>query len=256
MVDEGRQFIFDPEWRISLFTALLVPLMVFLGFWQLQRADEKAALADAWEQRRQQPPAPLDKLWSVPGDSLAYRPVQFTGRFLQDEYFLLDNRIHDGRFGYEVLGILQLAERSGFVLVNRGWLAGDPARLVQPRVPVVGDRVTVSGHVYVAPGAPYLLAEQKLGEEWPKLLQAVEMDKLVPLLEGELGARVFPYHIRIGAAQAGALTVDWQVVNVSPEKHRGYAVQWFTMALFLTLFYLLRCTNLWQLVRGPRESRK
>ena len=28
-------FKFDPEWRITLFTLVLVPVMVGLGFWQL-----------------------------------------------------------------------------------------------------------------------------------------------------------------------------------------------------------------------------
>ena len=35
---------FDFEWRITVFTAVMVPLMLSLGFWQLQRADEKASL--------------------------------------------------------------------------------------------------------------------------------------------------------------------------------------------------------------------
>ncbi|NCF18346.1 MAG: SURF1 family protein, partial [Haliea sp.] len=52
----------------------------------------------------------------------------------------------------------------------------------------------------------------------------------------------------------GALAIDWKVVNVSPEKHRGYAVQWFTMAAVLTVFYFLRCSNAWQLLTG-RENR-
>jgi cytochrome oxidase assembly protein ShyY1 len=250
MSGEDNKFVFDPEWRITLCTLLLVPLMIFLGFWQLQRADEKAGLSAAWEQRQQQPPAPLPGLWVEPEEALAYLPVELTGTFLQDEYFLLDNRIHDGRFGYEVIGILRLAGSTGLALVNRGWIAGDPARLERPSVPLVSGRIRLSGHIYVAPGAPYLLAEQDLGAAWPKLLQALEMDKLMPLLETSLEGKAFRYPVRINAGEPGALTVDWQVVNVSPAKHQGYAVQWFTMALFLAIFYLLRSTNLWQLARA------
>ena len=33
------------------------------------------------------------------------------------------------------------------------------------------------------------------------------------------------------AREPGALAVDWVVVNVSPAKHRGYAVQWFAFAV-------------------------
>ncbi len=101
-----------------------------------------------------------------------------------------------------------------------------------------------------APGAPYLLAEQQLATGWPKVIQAVEMDKLV----AAVGSELFPYPIRLDSGQAGALATDWQVVNVSPEKHHAYAVQWFTMAAVLSVFYLLRCSNLWQLLTGHREE--
>ena len=50
--------------------------------------------------------------------------------------------------------------------------------------------------------------------------------------------------------------VDWQVVNVSPQKHQGYAVQWFAMAAVLFIFYLLRSSNLWQLLTGAGRTGK
>jgi surfeit locus 1 family protein len=244
-----------PEWRTTLFVALLVPLMTGLGFWQLQRAEEKTALAASFEQKQVAPPAPLVSVWDVSASALAYLPVTFSGRFLAEEYFLLDNRIFKGRFGYEVLGVFELEGTDQLVLVNRGWLAADPARLVQPEVPPVVGTVTVSGQVYVAPGAPYLLAEQELSPGWPKLVQALEMDILVPPLQAISGRRVFSYPVRINADAPGALGVDWQVVNISPAKHRGYAVQWFCMAAVLLIFYVLRSCNIWQLLRPSRRTR-
>jgi cytochrome oxidase assembly protein ShyY1 len=241
---------FDPEWRITLFTLVLLPLMIGLGFWQLQRAEEKAQLASSWEQRQQQAPARLEDVWEQSTDTLAYLPVSLRGEFLPDEYFLLDNRTRGGRFGYEVLGTFRLEGSERLVLVNRGWLAGDPARLTLPDVPRVEGTVELGGHVYVAPGVPYLLAEQEIASTWPALLQAVEMDKLVPVLQGIGDGAVFPYPVRLGADQPGALAADWQVVNVSPQKHRAYAVQWFTMAFALLVLYLLRCTNLWQVFKS------
>ena len=249
-------FQFDPEWRITLFCLVFVPLMIGLGFWQLQRAQEKAALATAWEERQAQPPAPLSALVSTPAADLAYAPVQLDGSFLAEEYFLLDNRIQHGQFGYEVLGILQLADGSGSAVVNRGWIAGDASRRTLPRVPSVPGRVTITGHVYVSPGAPYQLAEQQLGPDWPKRIQATEMDKLVPAIEALNGNSVFPYPIRIDADGPGALLVDWVIVNMSPQKHQGYALQWFTMAAVLFVFYVLRSTNLWQLLSGSGRTQE
>ena len=77
------------------------------------------------------------------------------------------------------------------------------------------------------------------------------MDKIADSLAG----RLFPYPVRIDGGQTGALVVDWVFINASPAKHRGYAVQWFAMAAVLALIYLLRSSNLWQLIRGaPAEG--
>ncbi len=240
----------DPEWRITLFTVILVPLMVGLGFWQLQRAQEKATLAAAWEQRQQQPPVPLANLRGENAASLAYRRVQVAGSFAPRQYFLLDNRTRQGRFGYEVLAVLRSRDGADSVLVNRGWIAGDPARRSLPEVPQISGDVKLEGHVYVAPGKPYLLGEQSIPAGWPKLVQAVEMEKMA----AAVGGTVFPYPVRLDSGAPGALETGWQVVNVSPAKHRAYAVQWFAMALVLLVFYLLRSSNLWQWLSGRART--
>jgi surfeit locus 1 family protein len=232
---------------------LLIPLLISLGFWQLQRAEEKAALSVSFELLQKQRPVTLASLWSKSSDSLAHMPVQLSGTFLRDEYMLLDNRMQNGKFGYEVLGILELDNGAG-VLVNRGWLAGDASRQSLPQVPEVVGEVTITGHVYVAPGQPYLLAEQQLDGAWPKRIQAVEMDKLLPLTETLLAGRLFPYPVRIDAGERGALSVDWLIINLSPQKHHGYAVQWFTMAAALFVLYLFQNSNLWQLLTGNRRT--
>lgn len=249
MPGAGRGLSLDLEWRTTLATLLLLPLLTGLGFWQLQRAAEKASIAAAWELRQSQPPVPLGQLWDEPAQRLAYQQVTLSGEFISNEYFLLDNRIYAGRFGVEVLGIVRLDGGGGLVLVNRGWLAADPARRALPAVPRVTGRVELTGHVYVAPDPPYLLGEQEMGSDWPITLQALEMAKILPVLESIGGGRVFPYPVRLAGGEPGALAVDWQLVNTSPDKHRAYAVQWFTMAAVLLVFFLLRSSNLWQLLR-------
>src|SRR5690606_4676600 len=173
MIEPNTRLQFDFEWRITLFTALMVPLMVGLGVWQLHRAGEKAALATAFEMRQQQSPVSLSTLWDKSGELLAYVPVRLRGRFLPDAYFLLDNQMHDGQVGYEVLGVMQLSGSGdgGSVLVNRGWVAGGTDRQSLPAVPAVDGPVEITGHVYVAPGTPFLLAEQQFDSDWPKRIQ-------------------------------------------------------------------------------------
>jgi cytochrome oxidase assembly protein ShyY1 len=247
---------FDAEWRITLFTVVLVPLMIGLGFWQLQRAAEKSSLAASFEARQQKEPARIEVLRGQPASSLAYAPVQLSGHFLPEAYFLLDNQVRGGQFGYEVLGVLQLDGDGGTVVVNRGWIAGDASRQSLPSAPVVEAPVTVTGHVYVAPGKPFLLAEQQFDAGWPKRIQAVEMDKLAAAIAPLQRGDTFPYMVRIDAGEIGALSVDWQVVNMSPQKHQAYAAQWFAMAAVLFGFYILRSSNVWQLLTGSERAGK
>ncbi len=101
-----------------------------------------------------------------------------------------------------------------------------------------------------------MLAEQQLGNAWPKLIQAVEMDKLVPALATLQGDKVFPFPVRIDAGEPGALQVDWQLVNMSPQMHQGYAVQWFAMAAVLFVFLLFRSINLWQVITASGRAGK
>ena len=246
-------FAFDFEWRITLFTVLLLPLLISLGFWQLQRAEEKAALAVAFEQKQQRPPALLPGLGELGPEALAYLPVKLQGRYLQGRDFLLDNRMQGRKYGNEVLTVFEL-EDGQFALVNRGWIIADPGRMTLPAIPAAPEKAELTGTVYVQPGTPYLLQEQQLGgENWPKQIQAVDMVKMSAAL-GVPTDRLFPYPVRIDAGQPGALSVEWQVINVSPAKHRGYSVQWFSMAAALALIYVLRSTNLWRVIRGASNN--
>ncbi|TXS93692.1 SURF1 family protein [Parahaliea maris] len=245
----------DLEWRTTLFTLVLLPVLVSLGFWQLQRAEEKRELAAMFAERQAQAPAPLEQLWGLSPDQLAYRPALLTGEFDPDHYLLLDNRIHQGQFGYEVIALLRLPDGERAVWVNRGWVAGDPARRSLPGVVQPAGTQRIHGAIYVAPGEAYLLGEQQLTGDWPIVLQSME-EEAAEVLGQRLGVSLFPWTVRIESTEPAALMADWPLVNISPAKHIGYAVQWFCMALALLILFVLRSSNLWQWLRRrePMEN--
>jgi cytochrome oxidase assembly protein ShyY1 len=49
------------DWRTTVFTLVLAPLFVGLGFWQSGRALEKEAIEASWAERRLEQPRPLDQ---------------------------------------------------------------------------------------------------------------------------------------------------------------------------------------------------
>lgn len=234
--------------KVTVLTLVLMPLLLMLGNWQLHRAAEKRAIEAKLQRRQNQAPLNFSEV-EANGD-LAFLPVRLAGRFDNDHTFLLDNRVYRGQLGYQVLTPLR-TDGGRWVLVNRGWIQGSPDRRNLPRVPPVAGRIETRGSIYVPPGRPFLLAEQRFDQvSWPLVVQAVEVDKFA----GVLGRQLFPSVVRLEAGAPGALRIDWQPISVRPEKHIAYAVQWFAMAAALAVWFVFANTNLWRLLKSARRS--
>jgi cytochrome oxidase assembly protein ShyY1 len=241
----------DLEWRTTLLTILLFPTLIVLGFWQLDRADEKSSIALQDAERAVAPPIALAQLATMSEAELAYRRVIVRGHFVPEAVILLDNQIRDGRYGHDVYGVFFDRPSGQYALLNRGWVPGDSSRRSLPDIDVPEAELTLEATVYVSPGKPYLLAEDQFNElDWPVLVQTASSPALYALLGTAVAGELFPKELRLAANAPAGFRRDWPVVNVSPEKHRGYALQWFTMSAALLLFFVFRSSNILSLVRG------
>ena len=111
---------FRPGVIPTVVVALLLPLLVSLGFWQLGRGAEKTALLATYTERRAAAPMASSEL--LTSADPAYRRVHLQGQFDASHSLLLDNRQRAGKVGVELLQPFQ-DQRSGlWLLVNRGWL--------------------------------------------------------------------------------------------------------------------------------------
>lgn len=237
---------FHLDWKITLLTALVLPVLVSLGFWQLGRAEEKQEVAAEYQQRLLAPPT---RVTGQEHTVARYQRIQARGIYLNERSFLLDNRLRNGRFGYEVVTPLQLAG-GGLLLVNRGWIEGDPGRRYLPSIAEVAGEVNLTGYAYTPEPLP-TAAMADSGERWPLTAQWVDFDAFA----GVLGQALQPYVLRLDAGNRGALQTDWPLVNLRPEQHIGYAVQWFAMAAALLIAWIVLSTNLrawWRARRGDR----
>ena len=242
--------------RAVLAGLVLFALLVNLGSWQLGRAGEKSALAARWEAREAMPAvAPEVLLSDAPSTeaaaALADRQVRWQASFSADHYLLLDNRLHHGRAGYHVIALAE--SDAGLIPVNLGWLAGDPSRRTTPTPTLPTGPVELEGRIYVPSGAPLMMQKPEPPATLPATVQTLYWDNWQRSLEALSGRAVFPYEVRIQPDSPHALVAEWTVVNQSPSKHIGYAVQWFAMAAVLVIIGLLRLTNLRSLFsRGSR----
>ena len=237
-------FEFRPGLWPSLATLVLLVLLLSLGFWQLDRAAQKRLLLEAYTARPDDAPIQVDERFG-PTPDWRYRQAQVTGTYMAERQFLLDNRVYQGRVGYFVLTPMRLARSDAAVLVNRGWVAQGSTRAELPPLPVAhaGERV-IEGLIDF-PGKVFVLGE---GEDrdpgWPKVLQQVRLE----LQSTQLGVRLLPMILLLDPDQADGFVRDWTPVVVGPERHVGYAVQWFALAAVLTILYL------WVNLRRIRRS--
>ncbi|HEU5282957.1 MAG TPA: SURF1 family protein, partial [Burkholderiales bacterium] len=104
---------------VALAAAGGVIVTAWLGNWQLDRAAEKLALQQRMDLAQHQPALHLPSE-PVAADTLLYQRVEARGEFRPELTILLDNRVHEGVVGYEVITPLRLAHSDLHVLVNRG----------------------------------------------------------------------------------------------------------------------------------------
>jgi surfeit locus 1 family protein len=228
---------FRPSIPATLATLVVVAVCLRLAFWQLERADSKALWIQQQAERSLSEPLSLAQARRLP-EPTNY-PIQVRGYFDNSRVILLDNRVLERVAGYHVLTPLQ-SESGQWVLINRGWIPRGADRNVLPDIPAIDGPVTVDGFSYQYSDRTFTLADDDLSApSWPLRLQKVE----IGALSGILGVELAPFEIRVTAQakiEAGEeMPRVWHDPVMGPERHHGYAVQWFAMAAAALIFFSL-----------------
>lgn len=229
--------VFKPGWIPTLAVVLIVPVLLSLGFWQLGRADEKRALSDRQKVRQIEPAI---RLMGEQGslEELRYRNVEVSGRYDTEHQFLIDNQVANGVVGFFVLTPLRI-DRSRAVLVNRGWIPMGRDRAELPDISLGITDVDVTGMVDHFPSVGYRLQGAEIPTDgWPAVVQVVDEK----VLSDRLGYSLLPDQILLDPQHEGGYLRQWKPAapRMTPEKHVGYAFQWFALTTVLVLFYLWR----------------
>ncbi len=242
------------ELRVAPLPAMVVLLMLALllsaGFWQLRRAEEKRTIAVEQAYRGDQQTLSLEPglVASASLEQLRHRRARAAGYYRGDIQYLLDNRIQKHAAGYHVLTPFRLQGSDVHLLVNRGWLPVGPDRGRLPAI-TVSDKAMVQEGLIVAPPAPGLVlgASGYDGDGWPRVVQRVNLGRI----QEQLGRPLLPLVLRLSPASDHGYGRDWQVrTGLTPERHLGYAVQWFALAVAL----LGLCV--WVAVKRVREEHR
>lgn len=251
------------RWPAHLFAFLLVALTTSLGVWQLQRAAGKAAAQAGQDQalvaaaRRLDGPA-LKALAADPGAVAALdgHRVEVRGRFDDGGTIFLDNRTRQGVPGFHVLAPLRVEGSDQVVMVLRGWIPLDfRDRLRLPALVTPADTVLVEGLAQRELAQPVVLGGSRGegGEGEPgRLWQHYEPGRYA----GWSGLQPAAVLVRQSAEASyqDGLARDWNQPGSGVDRHKAYALQWFTMAALAAVVWIGLTVGRARR-RGPDEAR-
>lgn len=219
----------------ALAGVLGVALTLSLGHWQSRRAEYKLELQRQWDIAQHTEPiaATASTLHNV-ATRVPVR-VRLTGRFRHGNSVWLDNRQNRGRPGFFVVTPFEID--GAIVLVNRGWAARDPQDRL--RLPAVGEPagvLTIEGLALAELPRLLELGRAEESASWPRVWQNLDRSAY----ERASGLSVAPFVVQQTSPTDDVLLRDWAAPDLGVDKHRGYALQWYSLAALiaaLTLFF-------------------
>lgn len=231
-----RSFL-APRWLgFHLLVVAGVALMTWLGFWQLNRLDERREFNTTVAARTEQRPLPLaDALAQADtGTDLEWATVFAQGRWLVDDEVLVINRSQGGVAGRNVVTPFETVEGT-VIAVTRGFIT-----LAQDPPPPPGDTARVRG--LLRPSEPRGFggvsdpASGRLQE-----LQRLDLDRLAAQLPPDVASRLVAWSLSLEVSDPAqpAVLVPVPRPELSEGPHLSYAVQWFVFAICVAIGWVV-----------------
>lgn len=225
---------FKPGLWPTLVIIIFLPIFLWLGIWQLDRAEEKRQLYSQQQEQIDKGTLIINKSLTA-SEIIQYQPVQVTGKFLTDKIIFLDNKPYNGVHGYHVITPLQIEGTEETILINRGWVA---MRVRREQLPVIetSDKKQVITGMAKIPSSSFKLGEViNENVQWPWRIQWLEIDSI----EKQLNLKLQPFIVLQDKQDNEKLIRDWIMVVSPVEKNISYAVQWFSLATALLVIFIV-----------------
>lgn len=216
---------------LPLFGSILaIIFLCYLGIWQLNRGFEKEQMQAQLTLQQARYMLTEDDLKSASENSLNYRKLTITGQFLNQYTLLLDNQMHKGQVGYHVLVPFEW-KAGNWILVNQGWVQAPNSRAQLPNFTTITGTVVLVGTLR-RPANNRMIKDMLESKTlvWPLRIQKIDLNEIVMLIPG----KSMPYILYTDVNPAQHLEpVLLPEAWLTPERHFGYAVQWFLLSLAL-----------------------
>jgi surfeit locus 1 family protein len=212
---------------LTSFSIFFVFVFVFLGIWQIERAANKEGLLQDFNSEQESPPTRLTS------QSPNWSRVFVDGVFDSSRQILIDNQIHKGKVGYKIFTPFRFDDNK-IVLVDRGWIAQGKSRSDLPQLNVLEKKSRIIGTV-TSPEQGVLAGSELLTNEWPRVSQTKAVEVIASAFKEPILDIVLV--LDPGSSQITEF-IQIKPFAITPVKHYGYAMQWFTMSIVLLGMFL------------------
>ena len=219
------------------FVLIGVAVMIGLGFWQLDRLQERRALNAQIISRINLPPLTLTGENLDPTD-LEYRPATVTGQYDFSQEIVLRNRVKNQSPGVHALTPFKIEGNAKAVLVDRGWIPYEHS-LRDQRQPYAAPTgtVTVNGLIRLSQTRPSSLspADPNINADHPRTDAWFWLD--IDHIQHQFrDYQLLPFYLEQDpGSEFTALPAPEHNFELDDGPHLSYAIQWFAFAVILLI---------------------
>ena len=212
--------------KILIFAIIFVPITISLGFWQLDRAQEKKEIIANYDKLLTSEPINLNtksiyKNW---------QPVTTMGRF-KDTVIFEDNAILSGRAGFKIYHLFENGDGS-YMFVHRGFIERNMIKNNLPLIDTPKGKQSLKGSVLIKQDNSFV---QDIEESDARIIQEFNIERLInkfPILKDRY---LHPFLFNLDIRDKNKFLAIEKPVNMAASKHIGYAIQWFGLCIALII---------------------
>jgi len=215
----------------------IIPFLILikLGLWQIERGLEKKQLIMVFKNRQHQNIVLSENIENMNDvEHVEGYKTSLYGQPLKENSFFVDNTIYQQQVGFKWLLPIYVSDLSVVILLDMGFVS----KKEMDALPDFNNDIMISGIIYIPKVNPFnhkALLDRSLGIN---IIQAIEWD----VMQQYFNVPLLPLVVFIDdMADYNALIPIWKVVNMSEQKHWGYALQWFLLAgalLYMVLMHM------------------
>jgi surfeit locus 1 family protein len=230
------------RWMLtSLLVIAAVLVMVRLGFWQLDRLEQRRNFNQQVGEQINQPALELrGPALQQDLTQMEYRKVHVTGEYDFSQEIALRNQVNGNAPGVSLVTPLRIGDSGEVILVERGWIpAEDSAPGAWQKYQRPGE-VTVEGIIRSARSrADFGGIKDPIPAPGEQLKAWYFVN--IPAIQQQMPYEILPVYIQAAPIQGeDRLPKAWvPQLDLSEGPHMSYAIQWFAFAAVLGLGYPL-----------------